>query len=43
MDGILMGGCEIKQKLWVIRLGLWDFCTIDAKDIRYSDMDWINL
>jgi len=43
VDGILMGGPEIEQRLWMISFGLWDFCTIDAKGMRYSDVDWIKL
>ena len=31
VDGILMGGREMKQRLWVIGLGLWGFGTIDGK------------
>jgi hypothetical protein len=25
------------------RLGLWDFRTVDAEEIRYGGMDWIKL
>jgi len=43
VDGIVMGSREIKKRLWVIRLGLWEFCTIEYKDMLYWDMDWIEL
>jgi len=38
-----MGSRENKKRLWIIGLGLWDFGTVDAKEIRYSDMEWIKL
>jgi hypothetical protein len=43
VDGIVEGSREIEKRLWIIRLGLWDFRKIGAKEIRHSDMDWIKL
>jgi len=38
-----MGGREINQGLRIIRLVLWNLRTMDAREMWYSDTDWIKL
>jgi hypothetical protein len=39
----MLGSSELKNRLWIVGLGMWDCSLVGTEEILCSDLYWIKL